>query len=166
MCRTIQILISNWPRTQNFSQLSQAGKTVAFDFAHHGHALLTLYVQFLYSDCLISYRAGAWHYRIFPAFFKKSSFNMADSQRIVRVKTRTKAFFFEEILFNIPSENLPKLSKERMQYFCHALKLNLRSRHSAASASDFSMNGSFEPKIIINFIQQRILCLILPASVK
>ena len=42
---------------------------------------------------------------------------MADSQRIVRVKTRTKAFFFEEILFNIPSENLPKLSKERMQYF-------------------------------------------------
>ena len=42
---------------------------------------------------------------------------MADSQRIVRVKTRTKAFFFEEILINIPSENLPKLSKERMQYF-------------------------------------------------
>ena len=42
---------------------------------------------------------------------------MADSQRIVRVKTRTKANFFEEILINIPSENLPKLSKERMQYF-------------------------------------------------
>ena len=102
----------------------------------------------------------------FPGLFKKSIFKMADSQRIVRVKTRTKAFFFEEILINIPSENLPKLSKERMQYFCHALKLNLRSRHSAASASDFSMNGSFEPKIIINFIQQRILCLILPASVK
>ena len=40
---------------------------------------------------------------------------MADSQRIVRVKTRTKAFFFEEILINIPSENLSKLSKERMQ---------------------------------------------------
>ena len=71
----------------------------------------------------------------FPGLFKKSSFKMADSQRIVRVKTRTKPFFFEEILINIPSENLPKLSKERMQYFCHALKLNLRSRHSAASAS-------------------------------
>ena len=28
----------------------QAGKTVAFDFAHHGHALVTLYVQFLCSD--------------------------------------------------------------------------------------------------------------------
>ena len=36
MCRTIKILISNWPRTRKFSQLLQAGKTVAFDFAHHG----------------------------------------------------------------------------------------------------------------------------------
>ena len=26
------------------------GKTVAFDFAHHGHALVTLYVLFLCSD--------------------------------------------------------------------------------------------------------------------
>ena len=25
---------------------------VAFDFSHHGHALVTLYVQFLYSDWL------------------------------------------------------------------------------------------------------------------
>ena len=48
---------------------------------------------------------------------------MADSLRIVRVKTRSRAFFFEEILIKNPSENLPKLSKERMQYFCHALKL-------------------------------------------
>ena len=38
----------------------------------------------------------------FPGLFKKSIFKMADSQRIVRVKTRTKAFFFEEILINIP----------------------------------------------------------------
>ena len=30
MCRTIKILIANWPRTQKFSQLLQAGKTVAF----------------------------------------------------------------------------------------------------------------------------------------
>ena len=29
----------------------QARKTVAFDFVHHGHALVTLYVQFLCSDC-------------------------------------------------------------------------------------------------------------------
>ena len=102
----------------------------------------------------------------FPGLFKKSSFKMADSQRIVRIKTRTKAFFFEEILINIPSENLPKLGRERMQYFWHALKLNLRSRHSAASASNCSMNRSLEPKMTINFRQQRILCLILPASVK
>ena len=50
MCRTIKILISNWPRTRKFSQLLQAGKTVAFDFSYHGHALVTLYVQFLCSD--------------------------------------------------------------------------------------------------------------------
>ena len=72
-------------------------------------------------------------------------------------------------MINIPSENLPKLSKERVQHFCHDLKLNLRSRHSA-SASNCSMNRSLEPKtaakMIINFLQQRILCLILPTSVK
>ena len=50
LCRTIKILISNWPHSRKFSQLLQAGKTVAFDFAHHGHALVTLYVQFLCSD--------------------------------------------------------------------------------------------------------------------
>ena len=50
MCRTIKILISNWPRTRKFSQLLQAGKTVAFDFSRHVHALVTLYVQFLCSD--------------------------------------------------------------------------------------------------------------------
>ena len=50
MCRTIKILILNWLRTRKFSQLSQAGKTVAFDFAHHGQALVTLYVHFLCSD--------------------------------------------------------------------------------------------------------------------
>ena len=48
--RTIKILISNWPRTRKFSQLLQAGKTVAFDFAHHGHTMVTLYVHFLCSD--------------------------------------------------------------------------------------------------------------------
>ena len=50
MCHAIKILISTWPRTRKFSQLLQAGKTVAFDFAHHGHALVTFYVQFLCSD--------------------------------------------------------------------------------------------------------------------
>ena len=50
MCRTIKILISNWPRTRKFSQLLQAGKTVAFDFCHHVHELVTLCVQFLCSD--------------------------------------------------------------------------------------------------------------------
>ena len=50
MCRTFKILMSNWPRTRKFSQRLQAGNTVAFDFSHHVHALVTLYVQFLCSD--------------------------------------------------------------------------------------------------------------------
>ena len=50
MCYTIKILIANWPLTRKFSQLLQAEKTVAYDFSHHGHALVTLYVQFLCSD--------------------------------------------------------------------------------------------------------------------
>ena len=51
MCRSIKkLLISNWPRTRKFSQLLQAGKTVAFDFFQHGHALVILYVQILCSD--------------------------------------------------------------------------------------------------------------------
>ena len=50
MCRKIKILISNWPRTRKLSQLLPAGKTVVFDFSRHGHALVTLYVEFLCSD--------------------------------------------------------------------------------------------------------------------
>ena len=50
MCRTIKSLILNWPRTRKFSQLFKAGKTIAFDVAHHSHVLVTLNVQFLCSD--------------------------------------------------------------------------------------------------------------------
>ena len=50
MCRTIKSLIANWPQTRKCSQLLRAGKTVGFDFSYHGHALVTLYVQFLCSD--------------------------------------------------------------------------------------------------------------------
>ena len=50
MCCTIKILISKWPQTRKFSHLLQAGKTVAFDFAHQSHALVMLYFQFLCSD--------------------------------------------------------------------------------------------------------------------
>ena len=49
MCHTIKILNSNWPRTRKCSLLLQAGKTVFFYFANHGHALVTLYFQFLCS---------------------------------------------------------------------------------------------------------------------
>ena len=70
---------------------------------------------------------------------------MADSQRIVRVKTRTKAFFFEEILINIPSENLPRLSKKRMQYFCHALNINTQHNRSARTKDDFKFSTAKDP---------------------
>ena len=51
--RTINILSLNWPRTRKFrvSYVKiQVGKTDAFHFSHHSHALVTLYVQFLCSD--------------------------------------------------------------------------------------------------------------------
>ena len=46
--RTVKILISNWPRRRKFSHFckNKGGKT----FSYHGHALVTLYVQFLDSD--------------------------------------------------------------------------------------------------------------------
>ena len=46
--RTVMILISNWPQTRKFSHFfkNEGGE----DFSYHGHALITLYVQFLYSD--------------------------------------------------------------------------------------------------------------------
>ena len=40
-------------------------------------------------------------------------------------KLEEKHVFFEEIFINIHSENLLKLSKERLQYFCNALKLKV-----------------------------------------
>ena len=43
-------MIENWLQTRKFSELLQARKTVAFDFSHHGHALVTLYVQSVCSD--------------------------------------------------------------------------------------------------------------------
>ena len=44
-CCTIKSLISNWPRTRKFSQLLQAGKTVAFDFPYH--ALRPIFILWL-----------------------------------------------------------------------------------------------------------------------
>ena len=77
----------------------------------------------------------------FPGLFKKSSFKMADSQS----KTRTKALFFEEILINIPSENLPRLSKKRMQYLCHALNLNTQQNRSTRTKDDYKFSTAKDP---------------------
>ena len=45
---TVKILISNWPRTRNLASFLKikTGKI----FSYHGHALVTLYVEFLCSD--------------------------------------------------------------------------------------------------------------------
>ena len=50
--RTVKILISNWPRTRKFSLLfkNTCGKDLFLPWSRVGHALVTLYVQFLYSD--------------------------------------------------------------------------------------------------------------------
>ena len=50
MSRTFKLLISNWPRRRKFNRLLHAAKAIAFDFSHHTHALITLYVQFSCSD--------------------------------------------------------------------------------------------------------------------
>ena len=39
---------------------------------------VTKYMYIMDDDCLISYRAGAWHYRIFPDFLN-SGFKMAST---------------------------------------------------------------------------------------
>ena len=77
----------------------------------------------------------------FPDFSKSP----VSKWRIVRVKTRTKASFLEEILIIIPLENLPKLSKERMQYFCHALKLNFSMNRSARTEDDYKFYTAKDP---------------------
>ena len=73
------------------------------------------------THCLNFIPRGGLVLQDFPGLLKSP----LSKWRIVREKTRTKAFFFEEILLNTPLENLPELNKERMQNFCHALKLNL-----------------------------------------
>ena len=97
----------------------------------------------------------------FPGLLK----SLVSKWRIVRVKTWTKALFFEEILIQFPWENLHKLtcSNERMQYFCNAPKLNLKSRHSASVYATVRRKGCSNQRWswlyynTINFRQQRIL---------
>ena len=40
---------------------------------------------------------------------------------------QTKHVSFEQIFIDIQSENLDKLSKERLQYYCNAIKLKVSS---------------------------------------
>ena len=54
----------------------------------------------------------------FPGFFEKSSFKMAHCSQPKHVS-------FRQILIDPQSENLDKLSKERLQYYCNALKLKV-----------------------------------------
>ena len=82
-CRTIKILISHWPRKRKFSQLLPVWQTVAFDFAHDDHALVTLFVQFLccvsdsspvVSFCLSLVARGVW-WRVSQVWLVRSKFD-------------------------------------------------------------------------------------------
>ena len=57
----------------------------------------------------------------FCGLFKNSKFKMADGQE----KHESKHVPYEEIFADINSENLPKLSKEKLQSFCNVLKLKV-----------------------------------------
>ena len=71
---------------------------------------------------------------------------------MVRLITGRKHIFFKETIINIPSENLPKLSKERLQYLCNAVKLTLfgeRKELVGSGKSQHSVNASnlFDGKV-------------------
>ena len=57
----------------------------------------------------------------FCGLFKNSKFKMADCQE----KHESKHVPYEEIFADINSENLPKLSKEKLKSFCNFLKLKV-----------------------------------------
>ena len=61
--------------------------------------------------------------RDFCGLFKNSKFKMADGQQ----KQKSEHLPLEEIFAHINSENLPKLSKEKLQSFCSVLKLKVSS---------------------------------------
>ena len=73
---------------------------------------------------------------------------MADSQS---KNSNESILIFEEILINIPSENLPKLSKERMQYFsCPEAKLkeptlSLFDEQVARTKDDYKFSTAKDP---------------------
>ena len=97
---------------------------------------------------------------------------------MVRLETGRKHIFFKETIINIPSENLPKLSKERLQYLCNAVKLNLfgekkelvgsdKSQHSASASNNLLFDDKVpQTQEDYTFLQHSILCLISPTSVK
>ena len=57
----------------------------------------------------------------FCGLFKNSKFKMADSQE----KQESKHAPYEEIFADINSENLPKLSEEKLHSFCNVLELKV-----------------------------------------
>ena len=65
-------------------------------------------------------------------------------------KTRCKACPLRRIFANVNSENLPKLSKERLQYFCNALELKVsgEKKELGKCKQFFDSRKALESKIV------------------
>ena len=67
-------------------------------------------LNWIRTHCLISFRAGTWHYRIFPDFyaptFQNSTLKMADNKGAC-IKSEAKHVSLVEKFDDVSSENLP-----------------------------------------------------------
>ena len=87
-------------------------------------------VMWLLRYCLISRRAGDWHYRIFADFVLVlySRFKMAASNPNTHLKCQSKLSTFEAIKCDISPENLPSLGKESLKQYCKELRLKVTGK--------------------------------------
>ena len=83
-------------------------------------------VTWLWQDnllCLISWRAGDWHYRIFADFVLVLYSRYSNPK--THLKCESKLSIFEAIKCDISPENLPSLGKESLKQYCKELRLKV-----------------------------------------
>ena len=143
LCGTIKILISNWPRTRKFSHLLQTGKTVAFDFAHHGHALVKLYVQFLCSDwskfdrwvhaenvCSISNRVYLRYIQLCE--FRKKVRQYCINKFVRTTLLRKKIILFENNIYILVKT---RENNDSVKYYIYTIEKKLGEERNARSST-------------------------------
>ena len=129
--RTIRILISNWPRTQKFSQFFkiQTGKT----FSYHGHALVTLYVQFLCSDWS---KFDRWvHAEKLCSILKVVYFDSWIWQSSVSTSQGP-----EEMCLSLEHQNPSKTSEKMFFFFFYRVTASLHILYTANQETECSQN--------------------------